>query len=118
MCRNHRGFVQAAAAASRLGCDLVPLNSDFAGPQLADVLAREGVTAAVYDQEFEPVFDAAEFGGTRVLAWHEGEPARPTIQALISVSAARVKAGLTPSDRIVIDVRPAGGHRQDELRHA
>ena len=35
MCRNHRGFVQAAAAASRLGCDLVPLNTDFAGPQLA-----------------------------------------------------------------------------------
>ncbi len=46
MCRNHRGFVQATAAASRLGCDLVPLNTDFAGPQLADVLLREGVTAA------------------------------------------------------------------------
>jgi acyl-CoA synthetase (AMP-forming)/AMP-acid ligase II len=88
MCRNHRGFVTAAAAASRLGCDLVPLNSDFAGPQLADVLVREGVTAAVYDQEFEPVFDAAEFEGTRVLAWHEGEPARPTIETLISLGAA------------------------------
>jgi acyl-CoA synthetase (AMP-forming)/AMP-acid ligase II/NAD(P)-dependent dehydrogenase (short-subunit alcohol dehydrogenase family) len=92
MCRNHRGFVQAAAAASRLGCDLVPLNSDFAGPQLADVLAREGVTAAVYDQEFEPIFDAAQFEGTRVLAWHEAEPARPTIAALISVDAADAPA--------------------------
>ncbi len=71
MCRNHRGFVHATAAASRLGCDLVPLNTDFAGPQLADVLAREGVTAAVYDEEFEPVFEAAEFEGTRVVAWHE-----------------------------------------------
>ncbi len=87
MCRNHRGFVQAAAAAARLGCDLVPLNSDFAGPQLADVLAREGVTAAVYDEEFEAVFDAAEFHGTRVLAWHEGEPARPTLAALIGLGA-------------------------------
>ena len=85
MCRNHRGFVQAAAAAARLGCDLVPLNSDFAGPQLADVLAREGVGAAVYDQEFEPVFDAAEFEGTRVLGWQEGEASRPTLAALISL---------------------------------
>jgi acyl-CoA synthetase (AMP-forming)/AMP-acid ligase II/NAD(P)-dependent dehydrogenase (short-subunit alcohol dehydrogenase family) len=88
MCRNHRGFVQAAAAAGRLGCDLVPLNTDFAGPQLSDVLAREGVTAAVYDEEFEPVFDAAGFDGTRVLGWHEGEPTRPTLQALISLGSA------------------------------
>jgi acyl-CoA synthetase (AMP-forming)/AMP-acid ligase II/NAD(P)-dependent dehydrogenase (short-subunit alcohol dehydrogenase family) len=85
MCRNHRGFVQAAIAASRLGCDLVPLNSDFAGPQLADVLAREGVTAAVHDEEFESVFEESGFEGTRILAWHEGEPGRPTLSALISV---------------------------------
>ncbi len=85
MCRNHRGFVYAQVSAARLGCDLVPLNSDFAGPQLREVLAREGVTAAIYDQEFEPVFDAADFGRTRVIAWHEDDPGRPTLDALISV---------------------------------
>ena len=84
MCRNHRGFIQAAVAASRLGCDLVPLNTDFAGPQLADVLAREGVTAAVYDEEFEPVFDSARFAGTRILAAHDGDPARLTLESLIA----------------------------------
>jgi acyl-CoA synthetase (AMP-forming)/AMP-acid ligase II/NAD(P)-dependent dehydrogenase (short-subunit alcohol dehydrogenase family) len=87
MCRNHRGFVYAQVSAARLGCDLVPLNTDFAGPQLAEVLAREGVTAAIYDQEFEPVFDAAAFDGTRVVAWHEDDPGRPTLEALISVGA-------------------------------
>jgi acyl-CoA synthetase (AMP-forming)/AMP-acid ligase II/NAD(P)-dependent dehydrogenase (short-subunit alcohol dehydrogenase family) len=87
MCRNHRGFVQAAVAAARLGCDLVPLNSDFAGPQLADVLAREGVTAAIYDEEFEAVFDAAGFEGIRVVAWHEHEVSRPTIDTLLSLSS-------------------------------
>jgi len=87
MCRNHRGFVQAAAAAARLGCDLVPLNTDFAGPQLADVLAREQVAAAIHDEEFEPIFDAAGFDRTRVIAWHEGEPARPTLAALIALGA-------------------------------
>jgi acyl-CoA synthetase (AMP-forming)/AMP-acid ligase II/short-subunit dehydrogenase len=86
MCRNHRGFLQAAIAASRLGCDLVPLNNDFAGPQLAEVLAREGVTAVVYDEEFEEVFDEAGFDGTRIVAWHEHDVPRPTLEALISLA--------------------------------
>ncbi len=88
MCRNHRGFVVAAVAAGRLGCDLVPLNTDFAGPQLADVLARERVTAAVHDQEFAALFDEAAFAGPRILGWHEGEPGRPTIAALVSAGTA------------------------------
>jgi acyl-CoA synthetase (AMP-forming)/AMP-acid ligase II/NAD(P)-dependent dehydrogenase (short-subunit alcohol dehydrogenase family) len=102
MCRNHRGFVQAAGAASRLGCDLVPLNSDFAGPQLHDVLAREGVGAAFYDQEFEPLFDSAQFDGTRVLAWHEGEPGRPTISTLISLGASDPPAPSAPGRTIML----------------
>jgi acyl-CoA synthetase (AMP-forming)/AMP-acid ligase II/short-subunit dehydrogenase len=87
MCRNHRGFVQAVAAATRLGCDLVPLNSDFAAPQLADVRAREQVSTAVYDEEFDPVFEDAEFMGTRVIAWHEGDQGHPTLTALISAAS-------------------------------
>jgi acyl-CoA synthetase (AMP-forming)/AMP-acid ligase II/NAD(P)-dependent dehydrogenase (short-subunit alcohol dehydrogenase family) len=87
MCRNHRGFVYAQAGAARLGCDLVPLNTDFAGPQLGEVLAREGVTAAIYDQEFEAAFDASGFGGIRIVAWHDDEVGRPTLDALISVGA-------------------------------
>jgi acyl-CoA synthetase (AMP-forming)/AMP-acid ligase II/NAD(P)-dependent dehydrogenase (short-subunit alcohol dehydrogenase family) len=102
MCRNHRGFIHAAAAASRLGCDLVPLNNDFAGPQLRDVLAREGVAAAVYDQEFDGLFDAAEFEGTRVLAWHEGEPGRPTLTTLLSLRAPDPPAPSAPGRTIML----------------
>ena len=102
MCRNHRGFVQAAAAAGRLGCDIVPLNTDFAGPQLRDVLAREGATAAVYDEEFEGVFEAADFGGTRVIAWHEGEPARPTLDALISIGSSEAPPPRAPGHTIML----------------
>jgi acyl-CoA synthetase (AMP-forming)/AMP-acid ligase II len=115
MCRNHRGFVEAAAAAGRLGCDLVPLNTDFAGPQLRDVLAREGVVAAIYDGEFEPVFDDAGFDGARVLAWHDGTPARPTIESLIELGAAPAPAPES-SGRIVMLTSgttgtPKGAHR-------
>jgi acyl-CoA synthetase (AMP-forming)/AMP-acid ligase II/NAD(P)-dependent dehydrogenase (short-subunit alcohol dehydrogenase family) len=88
MCRNHRGFVHAVLAAGRLGASIVPLNSDFAGPQLADVLAREGVSAAVYDDEFADIFDAAGFDGVRIVAWHAGDPGRPTLDQLIAVGGA------------------------------
>ena len=89
MCRNHRGFMIASAAIARLGCDLVPLNTDFAGPQLGDVLARERAKAAIYDEEFEALFDASGFEGTRVIAWHDAEhpPARATLDALIALKS-------------------------------
>ena len=53
MCRNHRGFVEASVAISKLGADLVYLNTGFAAPQLVDVSKREDVVALIYDSEFE-----------------------------------------------------------------
>ena len=42
LCRNHRGFVEAAVAVTKTEADLVLLNTGFAGPQLADVVAERG----------------------------------------------------------------------------
>ena len=52
MCRNHRGFVEAMLTASRLGADLLLLNTDFPGPQLAQALAPHAPGAIVHDEEF------------------------------------------------------------------
>ena len=41
MARNHRGFVEALIAANRIGADVLLLNTSFAGPALAEVVARE-----------------------------------------------------------------------------
>jgi acyl-CoA synthetase (AMP-forming)/AMP-acid ligase II len=68
MCRNHRYFVEAAVAAAKTGADVLLLNTAFAGPQLAEVAARESPTAVVHDQEFAGVLDGADCG-LRVLAW-------------------------------------------------
>lgn len=115
MCRNHRGFVEAVVAASRLGCDLVPLNTDFAAPQLADVLAREGVTAAFHDQEFEQLFDDAAFAGARIVAWHDEPPERPTIDALIAVGLDDAPPPSAPGHTIMLTSgttgTPKGAHR-------
>jgi acyl-CoA synthetase (AMP-forming)/AMP-acid ligase II/NAD(P)-dependent dehydrogenase (short-subunit alcohol dehydrogenase family) len=92
MARNHRGFVQAAVAGSRLGCDLVPLNTEFSAMQLRDVLQREGVTAAIYDDEFETLFDEAGFAGPRIFACGEPGGGRTTLEDLIEDGPAQAPA--------------------------
>ena len=59
MARNHRGFVESLIAANRIGADVLLLNTSFAGPALAEVVAREGVDVVVYDEEFTPTVDRA-----------------------------------------------------------
>ncbi len=102
MCRNHRGFVHAAAAGSRLGCDLVPLNTDFAGPQLADVLAREEVSAAIYDQEFEPRFEDSGFDGARIVAWHDEPTQQPTLEQLMALGDEHAPAPSAPGRTVML----------------
>ncbi|HEX3316654.1 MAG TPA: AMP-binding protein [Solirubrobacteraceae bacterium] len=69
MCRNHRGFIDATVALSKLGAHCLYLNTSFAGPQITDVVKREDATAIIYDQEFTNlVVDAAE-GRKTYLAW-------------------------------------------------
>jgi acyl-CoA synthetase (AMP-forming)/AMP-acid ligase II len=69
MCRNHRGFIEATIAASKLGASALYLNTSFAGPQIADVLEREGPVAVVYDEEFAELVAAGASGRKRFVAW-------------------------------------------------
>ncbi|XVQ12834.1 AMP-binding protein [Spirillospora sp. CA-255316] len=78
LCRNHRGFVEAVLAASRLGNDVVLLNTDFSAPQLGEVAEREGIGLLVHDAEFDDVVDESGYGGRRIHAWHDGTGARET----------------------------------------
>ncbi|TIC83818.1 acyl-CoA synthetase [Nocardioides sp. GY 10113] len=90
LCRNHRGFIESSIAVSKLGADVLYLNTAFAGPQLADVLERERPRVVIHDEEFTDLLAGAEVE-QRVLAWTDEEPgdggadeARPdTLEALI-----------------------------------
>ena len=83
MCRNHRGFVDATIAVAKLGADLLYLNTAFAGPQLVDVLEREGPTVVVHDEEFTGLLEAADVT-QRVLAWIDTDTDLPTVESLIA----------------------------------
>ncbi|WP_246342397.1 AMP-binding protein [Actinomadura verrucosospora] len=88
LCRNHRGFVEAVLAASRLGNDVVLLNTDFSATQLGQVAEREGVELLVHDEEFGPAVDDSGFAGERVLGWTDGAGDGDSIDALVAATDA------------------------------
>ncbi len=88
MCRNHRGFIDALAAADRIGADVLLLNTSFAAPAIAQVVERERPDVLVYDQEFTAAVDHALSGKPdtrRVVAWTDDPADRsPTVETLIA----------------------------------
>jgi acyl-CoA synthetase (AMP-forming)/AMP-acid ligase II len=84
MCRNHRGFVEATLAAAKLGASALYLNTMFAGPQLAEVIKRESPKVLVYDEEFSGLLQGVDGSVTRVVGWHDGALAEPTLETLIA----------------------------------
>ena len=85
MCRNHRGFIESTFAVSKLGANSLYLNTAFAGPQLAEVVEREGPKAIIYDEEFAGLLSEAGKRRKRVVAWHDSESSDdPTIDELIA----------------------------------
>ncbi len=97
MCRNHRGFIEATAAVSKLGADALYLNTAFAGPQLTEVTKREKPRALIYDEEFAGLLEDAGERRKRFVAWHDSERcADPTLDELI---AAGDRSAVVPPDR-------------------
>jgi fatty-acyl-CoA synthase len=85
MCRNHRGFVEATVACSKLGTSALYLNTSFAAPQIADVLAREDPAAVIFDAEFAELLGKGAAGRKRFVAWHDAESADdPLLDDLIA----------------------------------
>jgi acyl-CoA synthetase (AMP-forming)/AMP-acid ligase II len=84
MCRNHRGFIEATIAVSKLGANALLLNTAFAGPQLAEVAQRENPVALIYDEEFTGLLEEAGRRRKRFVAWHDSDATDyPTVDELI-----------------------------------
>jgi acyl-CoA synthetase (AMP-forming)/AMP-acid ligase II len=83
LCRNHRGFVEATIACSKLGANLLYLNTGFAGPQVADVVKREQAAAIIFDDEFAGLIGEHEH---RFVAWtgDAEDLGLPTLEDLIA----------------------------------
>ncbi len=101
MCRNHRGFIEVSIAISKLGADVLYLNTAFGGPQLADVLEREKPRVVVYDEEFEGLLADADVED-RVIGWTDGDPGPDTLEGLIAAGSTDERTPPSGSGRTII----------------
>jgi fatty-acyl-CoA synthase len=87
LCRNHRGFLDATFAATKVGMRCVFMNTEFAGPQIEDVCKREGVETLLFDEEYDD--RAPAWARRHIRAWtDDGSPggADTTIEDLIAAN--------------------------------
>ena len=85
LARNHRGFFDATFAAAKSGARAIFLNTDFAGPQIREVSAREGTSLLVHDDEYTESLEGVEPPLGRYRAWVD-RPGDDTLEALISTA--------------------------------
>jgi len=123
LCRNHRGPIELATAAAKLGADVVLLNTSLSGKTIGDVLAELGARYLVTDQEFTAEVPELPAGGMLIHAWvdagdrqrgrttlddliasggHDGLPIRPPAGKLIVLTSGTTgtpKGAARPSPR-------------------
>jgi acyl-CoA synthetase (AMP-forming)/AMP-acid ligase II len=104
MCRNHRGFIDATVACSKLGASALYLNTAFAGPQITDVLTREDPVAVIYDEEFAELVAEGSARRNRFIAWSEpgASPPGPVLDDLIAAGDDADLQAPTEKGRVVI----------------
>jgi acyl-CoA synthetase (AMP-forming)/AMP-acid ligase II len=96
MCRNHRWFIEATLACSKLGAHAIFLNTSFAGPQVSDVVAREAPAAVIYDEEFADVVAEIIRSRPGFIAYAEGAASAVTLADLV---AGRARSPLRPPEQ-------------------
>ena len=95
LCRNHRGFLEAFAVGTRLGHEVVFLNTEITESQLGRILERHSPDVLVYDEEYDDIVDSCGYNGRRVLAWHD----------------------ISTDDRLTLDSLAVGDHAKAPANH-
>ena len=108
MARNHRGFVETMIAANRIGADVLLLNTSFAGPALAEVVARESdgrTLVLVYDEEFTETVDRALADSPetpRIVAWTDTDSHERTVESMIEAHAGQQPQRASTKSRTIL----------------
>jgi acyl-CoA synthetase (AMP-forming)/AMP-acid ligase II len=90
LCRNHRGPVELAAAAAKLGADVTLLNTSLSAHTIGEVLREQGSSVLVADQEFGDSLGELPPGCRLITAWtdHRHPGLGETLDGLIAEGGA------------------------------
>jgi fatty-acyl-CoA synthase len=72
LCRNHRGPIETILAVSKLGADVVLLNTGLSASQMAAVADEQNISTVVADADLAKGLEEVPDSVTRLWAWTEG----------------------------------------------
>ncbi len=87
LARNHRWFLIANFACARAGARTILLNTEFSGPQIADVADREGARLLIYDDEYSEAVSQANFELGKLRAFADAEGSDESLADVIKRSS-------------------------------
>ena len=87
LARNHRWFLIANYACARVGARTILLNTEFSGPQIADVADREGARLLIYDDEYAKAVSQANFELGKLRAFADIPDGDETLAQVIARSS-------------------------------
>jgi len=117
LCRNHRGFVDITFAVAKLGARALYLNTEFAGPQLHDVCAREQVALLVHDEEYEELVAPTRPRLGTLLGWTDDSNGDDTLETLIAAHAGQVAPAPARRSSVVLLTSGTTGAPKGAPRH-
>ena len=125
LARNHRWFLIANYACGRVGARTILLNTEFSGPQIRDVSAREGAKVIIYDDEYTDAVKLAEtpIGKLRALSTNP-DTDKPsgstdeTLAELIARSSTEPAPKATKRSSIIVLTSGTTGTPKGANRHA
>jgi acyl-CoA synthetase (AMP-forming)/AMP-acid ligase II len=89
MARNSLPFAEVMIATGKLGGRLLLLNTGFSGPQLAEVIQREGADIVACDGEFSSVVSQINSDLPNLVVWTDKSVPGRSVTSLIDASVAR-----------------------------
>ncbi|MER6894661.1 AMP-binding protein, partial [Amycolatopsis sp. NPDC000740] len=96
MCRNHAAMVEAFVGCSKLGVDVVLLNTGLSPAAVEEVLTQHPPAAVLADDEFAPIIASVPGEFPRVSTWDDADQGYRTLDELLQdAPTARPK----PSER-------------------
>lgn len=125
LARNHRWFLIANYACARVGARTIMLNTEFSGPQIRDVAAREGAKVIIYDDEYTDAVAMAEAPMGKLRALGDNPDAETpsgstdeTLAELIARSSSAPAPAATKKSSIIILTSGTTGTPKGANRHA
>ncbi|RSM35507.1 acyl-CoA synthetase [Amycolatopsis balhimycina DSM 5908] len=88
MCRNHSAMIESFVAASKLGADVILLNTGLSAASVKDVLAEHEPSAVLADDEFAQTIANVPGDFARISTWADADAGYPTVDELIHAAPA------------------------------